>query len=512
MKAVKKSSFLTACAVALVSGGIGTLAYSPFDYWFIIFLSASGLIWLATHNNKKIALWGTFLWAVSYFCIGVNWVHVSMIQFGGVPEIVSYIAVLLLSAYLALYFGLFAYLVQRFKLANPWLLAVIFTATEYLRGVVFTGFPWLQFGYSQIDSPFSGVAPILGVEGLSFFVMVISGYLVAICRDLAKKASFPTASCATLVSLLALAFGSQFIRFVEIDEQQPPTTMALVQGNIEQKMKWDPAHFNYTVRTYQQLILPLLGKYQVIVLPESAIPAVEAQIEPLLQQLQTVGAKTGSEIIIGTLHQTPTDIFNSATVLGNPQQPYSLEQSPRYNKHHLVPFGEYVPFGNLLDWMREVFVLPINLSQGTFIQSPLQAANRAFNLAICYEIIFTDQVQQNQKANQADYLLTISNDAWFGTSIGPWQHFQMARMRALELGKPLIRATNTGITAFVDAYGKVTAQAPQFEATALTASVPAMKGQTLFAQYGNSLLYVLCVLLLLLGAVMRKVRVNTFNL
>ncbi|EQA95867.1 putative membrane protein, partial [Glaesserella parasuis 29755] len=124
MKAVKKSSFLTACAVALVSGGIGTLAYSPFDYWFIIFLSASGLIWLATHNNKKIALWGTFLWAVSYFCIGVNWVHVSMIQFGGVPEIVSYIAVLLLSAYLALYFGLFAYLVQRFKLANPWLLAV----------------------------------------------------------------------------------------------------------------------------------------------------------------------------------------------------------------------------------------------------------------------------------------------------------------------------------------------------------------------------------------------------
>lgn len=162
--------------------------------------------------------------------------------------------------------------------------------------------------------------------------------------------------------------------------------------------------------------------------------------------------------------------------------------------------------------MREVFVLPINLSQGTFIQSPLQAANRAFNLAICYEIIFTDQVQQNQKAHQADYLLTISNDAWFGTSIGPWQHFQMARMRALELGKPLIRATNTGITAFVDAYGKVTAQAPQFEATALTASVPAMKGQTLFAQYGNSLLYVLCVLLLLLGAVMRKVRVNTFNL
>ncbi len=506
MSVVKKSSNLTACLIAVISGGIGTLAYSPFDYWIVAFLSATGLIWLATSQHKKQALIGSFLWAVSYFAIGVNWVQVSMTQFGGVPEFVSYLAVLLLACYLALYPLLFSYLIQRFQLKNPWIIAVIFTFTEYLRGVVFTGFPWLQFGYSQVDSPFLGIAPILGVEGVTFFIMVVSGYLVYFVRQFTKKATNPTACILTLLLLLGAGYSTQFLKFVEVDEQKAPLSVVLVQGNIEQKMKWDPAHFNYTIRTYEQLIQSVLGKYQVIILPESAIPALEEQIEPLMQQLHRIGEQVGSEIIIGTLHQSPQGLFNSATVLGNKVQPYSLTQSPRYNKHHLVPFGEYVPFGNLLDWMRDVFVLPINLSKGEFIQQPLLAANQRFNMAICYEIIFTHQVQQNQQAHNADYLLTISNDAWFGASMGPWQHFQMARMRALELGKPLIRATNTGITAFVDAYGQVVSQAPQFEATTLAASVPMMKGQTIFAQFGNWLLYGICGIILVITFVLRLFR------
>ncbi|AUI66074.1 MULTISPECIES: apolipoprotein N-acyltransferase [Glaesserella] len=508
MSIAKKSSNLTACLVAIISGGIGTLAYSPFDYWIVAFLSAAGLIWLATSTEKKQALWGSFLWAVSYFAVGVNWVQISMTQFGGVPEMVSYLAVLLLAGYLALYPLLFAYFIQRFRATSPWVWAVIFTFTEYLRGVVFTGFPWLQFGYSQIDSPFANLATIFGVEGLTFFVMVVSGYLVLILRGFANKSQHLTACSASLIVVLVLAFATKYLNFIAVDKDKAPVSVALVQGNIEQKMKWDPAHFNYTVSTYEQLIQSVLGKYQVIILPESAIPALEEQIEPLMQQLQRVGEQVGSEVIIGTLHQSQHGLFNSATVLGNKALPYSIAQSPRYNKHHLVPFGEYVPFGDLLDWMRDVFVLPINLSQGDFIQPALVAANYRFNMAICYEIIFTHQVQQNQQAQQADYLLTISNDAWFGASQGPWQHFQMARMRALELGKPLIRATNTGITAFVDAYGKVTAQAPQFEATTLTASVPIMKGQTLFAQFGNWLLYGICGIILLVAMALQRFRVT----
>lgn len=499
MNFAKNTSKLTACLVALLFGGIGVLAYSPFDYWFVAFLSASGLMWLIFCNDKATALLGSFLWAVAYYTVGVQWVHVSMIQFGGVPEIVSYLAVLLLAAYLALYTLLFAYSVHRFKLFNPWAMAALFMGAEYLRGVVFTGFPWLQFGYTMIDSPFSGLAPILGVEGLNFFVVLTSGYVVQIVWNVAKRVRNLTACSA----VMAAVWATSFLSFVEVDEQQKPLQMSLVQGNIEQKMKWDPAHFDETIKTYQRLIGEVLGRSEVIILPESAIPATEQQISPLLQHLDYAGRNYGSELIIGTLYDGELGLFNSAVVLGQ-ETFYNSAQSPRFNKHHLVPFGEYVPFGNLLDWMREVFVLPVNLSQGDFVQPPLTAANKQFNMAICYEIIFGHQVQQNQKYGNADYLLTISNDAWFGTSIGPWQHFQMARMRALELGKPLIRATNTGITAFVDAFGRVVAQAPQFEATTLTYAVPAVKGQTPFSQIGHWGIYGASIAIVLLFLVRRR--------
>lgn len=506
MNFAKKTMKTAACLSGLLFGGIGILAYSPFDYWIVSFISAMALIWLATLPQKSAALLGVFVWAVSYFAIGVNWVHVSMIQFGGVPEIVSYFIVLLLACYLALYPLLFGYVVQRFQVRNVWLLASIWTGTEYLRGVVFTGFPWLQFGYSLIDSPFAGLAPIFGVEGLSFFVMLIAGQAVQIWQNFAKK--LPNISvCLSTFAVLVCAFTSQLFTWVQVDESKESKIISLVQGNIEQRMKWDPQHFNTTIRTYENLVGEVIGRSDVIVLPESAIPALESQILPLLEQLQAVGEKSGSELIIGTLYQNQQGMFNSAIVLGNSEEPYSVNTPLRFNKHHLVPFGEYVPFGNLLDWMREVFVLPVNLSKGEFLQKPLLAAQRQFNMAICYEIIFGAQVQQNQKAYNADYLLTITNDAWFGESVGPWQHFQMARMRALELGKPLLRAANTGITAFVDTDGRVEKQAPQFETLVLNHEVKNYQGMTPFAFWGNWVIYGLSGLLIVAGLLFKRKKV-----
>lgn len=503
MNFVKNSSNVTACIIALLFGTVGTLAYSPFNYWLIAFLSAGSLIWSATLKQRKTALWATFAWSIGYFCVGINWVHISMIQFGGVPVIVSYLAVFLLACYLAIYNLLFTYISHRFHLQNPFILGALFTFTEYLREVVFTGFPWLQFGYSQIDSPFWGIAPILGVEGLTFFVIVVSAYLVKFIKWTlthqkgAEKIVWVKVHSIIFAVTLLLTFTTQFLEFVQKDEQKQPLVISLVQGNIEQKMKWDPQHFNHTVQTYVELIKPLLGKSDLIVLPESAIPALEEQIQPLLMDFQRAAETKNSEIIIGTLYQNPRqELFNSAVLLGNPAQPYIGTETNRYNKHHLVPFGEYVPFGSVLDWMREVFVLPINLSQGDFVQQPLFAKNQKFNLAICYEVIFGRQVQQNQLAQNADYLLTITNDAWFGSSIGPHQHFQMARMRALELGKPLIRAANTGITAVVDASGQISAQIPQFREGVLTAQIQPTMGQTPYGQFGRWLLYSLCFVLI----------------
>lgn len=503
MKMAFFSSKSAACLIGLCFGGIGLFAYAPYDQWWISLLSASALIWLATRPYRSAATVGVLAWAISYFALGVNWVHVSMIQFGGVPEIVSYLAVLLLAAYLALYPLLFSYLTHKFRLHNVWAIAGVWTGTEYLRGVVFTGFPWLQFGYSLIDSPFSGVAPVFGVEGLTFFTMVMSGYLVQFIDRFVKK-SLQWTACLAPIALLSVAIALQLIVWVNPKAEQNAPVVSLIQGNIAQKMKWDPAHFDETLRTYFSLIRDVMGKSEVIILPESAIPATEGQITPLLSELDQAARQAGSELIIGTLYQAPHGIFNSAIVLGEANRPYSSEQTQRFNKHHLVPFGEYVPFGNLLDWMREIFILPINLSQGAFIQAPLTAANQRFNLAICYEIIFGHQLQQNQKASSADYLLTLSNDAWFGESIGPWQHFQMARMRALELGKPLIRATNTGVTAFVDAYGRVEKQAAQFTATVLSHQLTAYQGQTPFAQIGQWGIYLLSAVSVLMSLLVRK--------
>ncbi len=485
MAVAKFSPNYPGCLLAIFSGAAGVFAYSPFDYWFVAYFSAFGLLYVATQPARGRALRHTFLWALSYFCVGVHWVSVSMTQFGGVPEAVSYLAVLLLGAYLALYPLLFCYVSQRFQWQNPWALAALWTLCEYLRGVVFTGFPWLQFGYSQIDSPFAGVAPLLGVEGLSFLVIVLSGYAVQAVR----RTRISLVQWSSLALAVILAVASQWWTFVQPANDKPAITVSLVQGNIEQKMKWDPAHFDFSIQTYQQLLQPLWGKSDLIILPESALPALEEYISPIFAQLDQVASQSGSEVIIGSLNRYNGELFNSALVLGNAQAPYTPATAARYNKHHLVPFGEYVPFGNLLDWMREVFILPVNLAQGDFIQPPLLAKNLRFTLAICYEIIFGDQVQQNQRAQNADYLVTISNDAWFGASIGPWQHFQMARMRALELGRPLLRATNTGITAFVDPFGKVTAQANQFEATVLTAPLQPVSGDTLFSRFGNRLIY-----------------------
>jgi len=498
---VKNPPFLTACIISFLFGAIGTLAFSPFDYWIIAFVSAFGLIWSATLSQRKTALWATFAWSIGYFAIGVNWIHVSMIQFGGVPVVISYLAVLLLACYLSLYNLLFTWGVHKFKLKNPFVLASLFTGTEYLRGIVLTGFPWLQLGYSQVNSPFAHIAPIFGVEGVTFFIIVIATYLVQFILQENRKIK----QLATFALLIAVGFATHFANFWQIDAEKQPLTVSLVQGDIEQKMKWDPTHFDYSVQTYVDLIRPLLGKSEVIILPESAIPALEKQISPLLSSMQNAAMESQSDIIIGTLYQdNQNQLFNSALLLN--EQPYDAEQAPRYKKHHLVPFGEYVPLESILRPLNSVFNLPMSAFQsGDAIQSSLMAKKRAFSPAICYEIIFGEQVRQNLKQD-TDYLLTISNDAWFGDSIGPWQHLQMARMRALELGKPLIRATNTGISVFVDAQGKVLAQAPQFIETTLTHKIAPAEGKTPYSVLGNMPLYALSLLFLVLHGMIAFVR------
>ncbi|QLB12687.1 apolipoprotein N-acyltransferase [Bisgaardia hudsonensis] len=484
--------------LALITGGIGVFAYSPFDIWIIAYISLCGLIWIAKNPHKKTALIGSFFWGLAYFSIGINWLNVSIHQFGGTPIFISYALVILLSAYLSLYPLLFTYIIQKFKINNLALIPSVWIITEYLRGTIFTGFPWLQFGYTQIDSPFNGIAPIFGVEGLTFFTVWVSAVLLQLCTSIISNPKTHPIILTHIVILFLVvtsAYFSSSIKFTE-ENQQKSTKVTLLQGNIAQQLKWDPEYFFNTMDIYQRLIANSLGKTDIIILPEAAFPTTENNIQPFLTGLQEAAEKSNTEIIIGSIyHNTTTNkLFNSMINIGKQDLPYNLTTENRYIKHHLVPFGEYVPIETILRPLGNVFNLPMsNFQSGSEIQPHFLAKNFKFTPAICYEIIFGKQLQENI-TKDSDFILTLSNDAWFGDSIGPWQHLQMARMRALELGKPVIRATNTGITAFINAQGKIISQAPQFIETSLTHEIFTTKGKTPYSVLGNIPLYLLIVI------------------
>ncbi|BFU59403.1 MULTISPECIES: apolipoprotein N-acyltransferase [Rodentibacter] len=494
--------------IAIISGILGVYAFSPFDYWGLAYVSVLGLLYVAKTPKKSTALLGAFLWSMAFFCFGVNWLNVSIHQFGGASLEISYLLVGLLSAYLALYPMLFTYIVQRFQVQSAVIFAAIWTFTEFLRGWIFTGFPWLQFGYTQIDGPFSGIAPIFGVTGLTFFVVWASAVIFNAIFALLKIKNVKLVSVNLLLLAVVGGLGvySSRIHFVRSIEDKA-ISITLVQGNIEQNLKWDPAYFYSTLEIYQKLIAENLGKTDLIILPESALPTLENAIVPFFETLDRSARETKTEIMVGTVYQDDKSgkLLNSIVTAGNPDFPYQLDTANRYAKHHLVPFGEYVPLENLLRPLNSVFNLPMSAFQsGEAIQPSLLAKHRAFSPAICYEIIFGEQVRENLKKD-TDYLLTISNDAWFGDSIGPWQHLQMARMRALELGKPLVRATNTGITVFIGEKGQILAQAPQFVETTLTHKIAPTEGKTPYSVLGNLPLYGLMLLFLVLRGMMKFV-------
>ena len=494
--------------IAFFSGLLGVFAFAPFDCWPLAYISLLGLLWVAKQTQKSVAFIGAFVWSMGFFCFGVSWLNVSIHQFGGASLIVSYLLVGLLSAYLSLYPLLFVYLIRRFRIRSAVIFAVCWTITEFFRGWLFTGFPWLQFGYTQLDSPFSGLAPLFGVTGLTFFTVWGAATLYNLLMALRNKQSNVVGfSLLLLLVIGGLSAYSERFHFVT-KEQDKALKITLAQGNIEQNLKWDPEYFYATLVIYQPLIAENLGKTDLIILPESALPTMENNIVPFFSSLDESASQVNTEVMIGSVYQSPESgkLFNSIVTLGNPLQSYRLDTDNRYEKHHLVPFGEYVPLEDLLRPLNSVFNLPMSAFQsGAEIQPALLSKGRSFAPAICYEIIFGEQVRKNLK-KETDFLLTISNDAWFGDSIGPWQHLQMARMRALELGKPLIRATNTGISVFIDEKGKIIAEAPQFIETVLTETVAPTKGNTPYALLGNWPLYSLSLIFILMHGAMALLR------
>lgn len=490
-------------ALAVIFGAIAPLAFAPYSYWFIIFLSVSGLLILIYNCTPKQSAWLSFLWGVAYFGVGIAWVHVSIDTFGGMPKIFSFLLMLLLCCYLAIYPALFGWALNRWFGANTltrMLLAtpVLWLCNEWLRGWVFTGFPWLWIGYSQMDSSFNQYAPLGGVETISFIIAISSGAIsYAILNKRPQWLAVP-------ILFWCAGYGLNSIHWVTPDKATQ-TSFALIQGNIDQEKKWRPSERWPTIIKYTDLTQENWDA-DIIIWPEAAIPAFEFELPSYLSSLDVAAKQKHSGFITGILNETKTKTFyNSILTMGADQpKPYALDLNSRYHKHHLLPFGEFVPFG---DWLRPIapfFNLPMSsFTAGDYIQPNLQVNGRYFVSALCYEIVFGEQVRANV-TDKTNFILTLSNDAWFGHSIGPLQHMEIARMRALELGKPLIRVTNNGITAITDEKGEIIKQLPQFETAVLRATIQSTKGETPYSRLGSWPLYIFSALLFLLACLIRR--------
>ncbi|MBI2381666.1 MAG: apolipoprotein N-acyltransferase [Gammaproteobacteria bacterium] len=467
--------------LALLLGLLGVFAFAPYGFWPALILSGLGLLWSTRGLTPKAAFARGFFWALGFYGFGVSWVHVSIHVFGQAPWVLAAGFVLLLAAYMALYAGLaMAALARWFPkddaarhvLAFP----VLWLAQEAFRGWFITGFPWLFFGYSQIDGPLAGLAPVLGVYGLSLGLAMVIGALY-----LCLSGRYAFAALAAAVLALGWAAG----RLSWVAPKGAPVSLALVQGNVPQEVKWNPESLEPTVETYAGLSAPHWGR-AIVVWPEAALPALREQLKPLLDELDKKAQASGSALVMGlpTAELNPRRYHNSVVVYGRGEG--------EYHKQHLVPFGEYVPLEAALRGLIGFFDLPMSAFTAGESGAALKSGGITLNPAICYEIAYPLQVA----AVDADAILTVSNDAWFGDSIGPHQHLEIARMRALENGRPLIRATNNGITALVDAQGRVTARLPQFEPGVLSGEIQPTTGRTPFARFGAGLLAGLAALML----------------
>ncbi|AIN46962.1 apolipoprotein N-acyltransferase [Candidatus Palibaumannia cicadellinicola] len=498
--------------IPLLTGACGTLAFSPYNFWPAAIISLTGLLVVTLNSVVRHAALLGFIWGISLFGTGINWVYVSIAQFSGMPCLVNVALVVLLVIYLALYPMLFACLLAQLWPRNSlWRLAlgapVLWSLTEFMRGWVLTGFPWLQFGYSQIDGPLKGLAPILGVEAITFLLVIISGLTAS---ALSKRRML---HALWALALLVLPWPLSLLHWYQ-PQHNSAIKVALVQGNIAQSMKWNANQIPLILDIYLQCTQPVLGKAQIVIWPESAIPDNERDQNAFLTTLDQNLRLQHTSLITGIIDSRPTsygyNYYNSIIILGE-STPYRYPSMDRYNKHHLVPFGEMVPLPRLLRLLTPFFNMPMSsLTKGNYIQPPLTAAGMKLTATVCYEIIMSSQVLDNFRSD-SDFLLTISNNAWFGDSIGPWQHFQMARMRSLELGRPLLHSTNNGITAVIYADGTPQAQLPQFTRKVLNVLVTPTSGLTPYARTGSCLRWIVTLIIGFSALILGRNRLDRSN-
>jgi apolipoprotein N-acyltransferase len=470
-----------------IAGALAVLGFAPFYAWPIPVLSLAVLfgVWDRSGSPLQASLSG-FAFGLGLNLAGVSWVFVSLHYYGDMPAVLAAIATFLLCAFLAAFPALAGWALCRFcrpgTLRLPVAASALFVAGEWIRLWIFTGFPWLVVGYSQAPaSPLAGYAPVLGAYGVSLAVAAVAGSLAAITRTGAW--SRERTALAVGIALVFLA-GAGLKQVPWTQPSGSPVSVALVQGNVPQSLKWRDEVRQRTFADYLRSVME--ADARVVILPETALPAFSDRLPAgYAEAIRAHARERGKDVLVGIVERRfegeRFSYFNSVLVLGaGPVQ--------SYRKRHLVPFGEFIPPG--FGWILAVLRIPLtDFARGEATQPPLAAGGTSFAMAICYEDIFGEEVIAQLPA--AAILANVSNDAWFGESLAAEQHLQFSQMRAIETGRWMVRATNTGVTAAIDPRGVVVGRLPQFTAATLAAAPEPHSGSTPYMLWGNYAVLVL---------------------
>jgi apolipoprotein N-acyltransferase len=481
----------------LLAGALAVTAFAPFGWYPVAILSLAVLFnqWLSDTPGQ--ALLHGWIFGLGYFGVGVSWIFVSIYVYGQVPMIVAILVTLVFVAGLSLYPAFLGYFLRRLSTASTGLLPLLVFAAgwiffEWLRGWVLLGFPWLTIGSSQIDSPLSAYAPVAGVYGVGLAVALSAALLVAVARNQHRIPGL-----FILFVLWAGTFAVDKLEWTTPADEY--LQVALVQGNISQDEKWLPENIQKTLTRYTELTFEQQD-IDLVVWPETAIPAFYHQVEDsFIPYLESRLQESGMSMLTGipVLDKRDWEYFNAVTSIG--------EKRRFYYKRHLVPFGEYLPLRDVIGSTLDALAVPNgDFSRGADTQKLIEVAGYPVGASICFEVAFSELIAA--ALPQAALLVNVSNDAWFGNSLAPHQHLEMARLRSKETGRPMLRATNTGISAIIDYDGAILASSTQFESAVVTGSIAPRQGVTPYVKFGNAPVIILCSIFLLSGWRFRRAR------
>jgi apolipoprotein N-acyltransferase len=477
---------LTPFLIAFALGAASVLGFAPFYIFPIPIIAIAGLcyLWLKTSTPRTAWILG-FSYGLGLYCVGIYWIYISLHDFGGMPWWFAGFCTFCLCAFMALFVGLVGYFSKRFGfllLSIP----VLWGLSDWIRSWIFTGFPWLTMGYSQVPhSPLAGYMPLVGVYGVS----VITVFLAVLIASWFSKPSLSFKRNGIVAFVLLIVVGN-VLRIVEWTTPiGKPISVALVQGNISQLEKWSPATAQNTIDQYLSMIHA--SKADLIILPETALPVISSQLDaPIKNALSEYGKQ--HPLIIGMVEydEKTNEYFNSAISFSDAD--IGSESGQTYKKNHLVPFGEFIPLKKIFGWIyRDWLNMPLSdLSRGGWKQAPMRLAGHNIGMNICYEDVFGEEIARQLPA--ATMLVNISNDAWYGRSYAANQHMQFSQARALETGRYMLRATNTGATAAIDQHGYVLAHAPHDVQTTLDVTAQGYTGSTPYVVWGNWPFIVFC--------------------